>query len=410
MVRSQGWIKPVDGSPPGVGTELLDPLNGFPVVGMIGGGQLARMTGQSAISLGIGFRVLAASSSDSASRAVREVAVGDPDDPVVAAEFASSCDVVTFDHEQVSPTVLAAMSSAGATLRPQPESLVYAQDKIAMRELLSRAGLPCPRWRVVDNSLEASEFAALLGGDLVLKLSRGGYDGRGVWVCSNETEISEVMELELPAGVRWLAEEKVHFTQELAAVAARSQSGQALAYPVVRTVQNDGMCTEVISPAPGLAEDHAEAAQEIALQIAELISAVGVLAVEMFDTTDGVLINELAMRPHNSGHWSIDGAVTSQFENHLRAVLDLPLGDTSSRQEWTVMVNLVGGTHTDLYAGVERALTDDPELKVHMYAKEVRAGRKLGHVTACGDELSTLLSRAHNAADEITGANHDRLA
>ena len=386
-----------------ISNGLLDPPSGFPVVGMIGGGQLARMTAQSAISLGIGFRVLAAGSTDSAARAVREVAIGDPDDPLVAAEFASECDVVTFDHEQVPPAVLDAMSSAGATLRPGPESLVYAQDKIAMRELLTTAGLPCPRWRVVAKSSEAAEFAASLGGELVLKLSRGGYDGRGVWVCGNETEIADVMKQELPDGVRWLAEERVDFTQELAAVAVRSQSGQSLAYPVVRTVQTNGMCTEVISPAPGLAEEHAAAAQDVALRVADLVSVVGVLAVEMFDTVDGVLINELAMRPHNSGHWSIDGAVTSQFENHLRGVLDLPLGDTSSRQNWSVMVNVVGGEETDLYSGADRTLREDPELKIHVYAKEARKGRKLGHVTVCGDDLAPLLSRAHHAADEIGG-------
>lgn len=383
---------------------LLDPPSGFPVVGMVGGGQLARMTGQCAISLGIGFRVLAAGSTDSAARAAREVAIGDPDDPVVAAEFASACDVVTFDHEQVPPAVLDAMGRAGATLRPGPESLVYAQDKIAMRELLTDAGLPCPRWQVVANSAEASEFASSLGGDVVLKLSRGGYDGRGVWICGSESEISAAMKQELPEGVRWLAEERVDFTQELAAVAVRSQSGQSLAYPVVRTVQTNGMCTEVVSPAPGLAEEHAVAAQNIALRVADLVSVTGVLAVEMFDTQAGVLINELAMRPHNSGHWSIDGAVTSQFENHLRGVLDLPLGDTSSRQRWSVMVNVVGGVDTDLYPGAERAMRADPELKIHVYAKDVRAGRKLGHVTVCGDDLTALLARAHRAADEITGA------
>lgn len=383
---------------------LLDPPSGFPVVGMIGGGQLARMTGQSAISLGVGFRVLAAGPTESASRAIQDIAIGDPDDPIVAAEFASACDVVTFDHEQVPPAVLEAMSNAGATLRPGPESLVYAQDKIAMRELLTEAGLPCPRWRVVDTSAEASDFASSLGGVLVLKLSRGGYDGRGVWVCSSESEIADVMSQELPDDVRWLAEERVDFTQELAAVAVRSKSGQSLAYPVVRTVQTDGMCTEVISPAPGLAEEHATAAQDVALRVAELVAVVGVLAVEMFDTVDGVLINELAMRPHNSGHWSIDGAVTSQFENHLRGVLDLPLGDTSPRQDWSVMVNLVGGETTDLYAGAERVLREDPGLKIHVYAKETRVGRKLGHVTVCGDELDSLLARAHHAADEMTGA------
>ncbi|CAB4941334.1 unannotated protein [freshwater metagenome] len=202
----------------------------------------------------------------------------------------------------------------------------------------------------------------------------------------------------------WLAEERVAFTQELAAQVARSPSGQAVAYPVVRTVQTDGICTEVVSPAPGLSEEHATAAQAIALEIAGLLGVTGMLAVELFDTPDGVLVNELAMRPHNSGHWSIDGAVTSQFENHLRAVLDLPLGSPLALAAHAVMVNVLGGDLPDLYPAYRHLMARDPGLRVHVYGKEVRPGRKVGHVTVIGDDLTDLLARAHHAADYLSGA------
>jgi 5-(carboxyamino)imidazole ribonucleotide synthase len=388
-------------------STLLTPTTSFPVVGMIGGGQLARMTGQAAASLGIGFRVLAASADESAARSVREIVVGDPDNPKHAAEFAAQCDVVTFDHEQVPEEVLSAMVQAGAVLRPGPEALIYAQDKAAMRERLSQAGLPSPQWQVVAELSEAIDFAKRVGYPIVLKLSRGGYDGRGVWVCHSESEIQSTLEAPLPTGACWLAEEKVEFTQELAAVVVRSASGESVGYPVVRTVQTNGMCTEVVAPAPGLPPEHARAAQQIAIQVADLVSVVGVLAVEMFDTDDGVLINELAMRPHNSGHWSIDGAVTSQFENHLRAVLGMPLGDTGPRQPWTVMVNVVGGEGSDLFAATGRAMGADPKLKVHLYAKQPRPGRKLGHVNVCGEDLEPMLARAHRAANQIAGGTDE---
>ncbi len=379
------------------------PPVGFPVVGMIGGGQLARMTQQSAIGLGIGFSVLAARPDDSAARVTPGTMIGDPDDPAAAVAFARDCDVITFDHEQVAPDVLAALTDAGAVLRPGPAALRFAQDKIEMRRELSAAGIPCPGWLAWQPELSPEEAGEELGWPLVVKTSRGGYDGRGVWVVANPEELRQVLSGELPPGANWLLEEYVPFTAELSAQVARSASGQAVAYPVVRTVQTDGICTEVVCPAPGLADEVAVAAQDLALQVAGLLDVVGMLAVEMFLTDRGVLVNELAMRPHNSGHWSIDGAVASQFDNHLRAVLDLPLGSPQRLAPWVVMVNVLGGEEPDMYRAYRHVMARDPDLNVHMYGKQVRPGRKIGHVTLLGDDLDDVLARAHHAADYLTG-------
>ena len=379
---------------------------GFPVVGVIGGGQLARMLQQPAIALGVGLRVLATSMQESAAQAVRDVRLGNHDDLDDLRRFAAGCDVITFDHEHVPPLLLKTLEDEGVAVRPGGRALVHAQDKIIMREALTAAGVPCPLWAAIDEVEQLEAFGAEAGWPLVLKTSRGGYDGRGVWVVDTYAEASALIaSTTLNPGARWLAEEKVDFVQELSAQVARSPHGQAVAYPVVRTVQTNGICTEVVAPAPGLTDDEAVAAQQAALTVAKALGVVGMLAVEMFETRDGrVLVNELAMRPHNSGHWSIDGAVTSQFENHLRAVLDLPLGDPSAIAPYAVMVNVLGGDKEDgLYRAYLHCMARDPGLKIHMYGKDVRPGRKLGHVTVVGDDLDDLMARAHHAADYLTG-------
>ncbi len=383
--------------------EHVAPPTGYPVVGMIGGGQLARMTQQAAIALGVGFAVLAANKDDSAARVVPETMLGNPDDPQAALAFAGNCDVITFDHEQVAVDVLQTLTQAGVELQPGPGALQYSQDKIEMRHALTAAGLPCPAWLAWEEGMKVAEAGEQLGWPLVVKTSRGGYDGRGVWVVDDAEQLAEVLSGPLPAGARWLLEQKVEFEAELGAQVARSVSGQAVAYPVVRTIQTDGICTEVVCPAPGLSDDIAVTAQDLALQIAGQLGVVGMLAVEMFLTDDGVLINELAMRPHNSGHWSIDGAVASQFDNHLRGVLDLPLGSPQRLAPWVVMVNVLGGNQPDMYRAYRHVMARDPELRVHMYGKEVRPGRKIGHVTVLGEDLDDLLERAHHAADYLTG-------
>lgn len=380
-----------------------------PRVAMVGGGQLSRMTAAPAAALGIGLRVLALDPSESAAQVVADVVLGRHDDLDALCRLADGSDVVTFDHEHVPPEHLRTLEESGVAVRPGPEALVHAQDKLLMREALDHAGLPCPAWRHVESADDIDAVGAALGWPFILKVSRGGYDGRGVWVIADAEEGRRVMEqTPLARGARWLAEERVAFTRELAAQVARSPHGQAVAYPVVRTVQVDGMCSEVIAPCPDLDDDRALEAQRIALEIARVLDVTGMLAVELFDTPEGLIVNELAMRPHNSGHWTIDGAVTSQFENHLRAVLDLPLGDPRPRARWSVMVNVVGPADTSglppLHEAYRHVLARDPGLKVHLYGKEMRPGRKLGHVTAVGDDLDDLLARAHHAADYFTGA------
>ncbi|MEY4169960.1 MAG: hypothetical protein RLZ94_1033 [Actinomycetota bacterium] len=381
---------------------------GAPRVGMVGGGQLSRMTAAPAAALGVGFRVLALDPHESAAQVASDVVLGRHDDLESLQRLAEGATVVTFDHEHVPPEHLRALEASGVAVRPGPAALVHAQDKIAMREALDRAGLPSPEWRHLASVDDLESVGEALGWPFVLKVSRGGYDGRGVWIVDDIASAQRVMaETPLVAGARWLAEERVPFTRELAAQVARSPHGQAVAYPVVRTVQVDGMCSEVVAPCPDLSDGRALEAQRIALEIARALDVTGMLAVELFDTPTGVLVNELAMRPHNSGHWTIDGSVTSQFENHLRAVLDLPLGDPGTVARWAVMVNIVGPQDAlDLPPLVEayrHVLARDPGLKVHLYGKELRPGRKLGHVTVVGDDLDDLLARAHHAADYFMG-------
>lgn len=388
---------------------------GFPVVGMIGGGQLARMCQPAAINLGLTLAVLAESPDASAALAVPYAPVGSHDELERVRRFAAECDVVTFDHEHVPAHVLAALAADGVTMHPSPQALVYAQDKVAMRQRLTEIGVRCPRWAQVRTPQEVTQFAAGQW-PVVLKTIRGGYDGKGVRLVDSADQAAEFFaevastqgSPDRPAGEGLLAEEYVEFTRELAVLLARSPSGQAAAWPVVQTVQTDGVCTQVIAPAPDLPDDLAAQAIETGLRIAGELGVTGVMAVEMFQTTDATgapayLVNELAMRPHNSGHWTMDGSVTSQFEQHLRAVLDLPLGDPRAREPWTVMVNVLGAQHKELYSAYRHVMAADPALKVHLYGKAVRVGRKIGHVNVYGRDLAGVRERAEHAAGYLAG-------
>ncbi|MFI0152789.1 5-(carboxyamino)imidazole ribonucleotide synthase [Streptomyces lydicus] len=393
----------------------------FPVVGMVGGGQLARMTHEAGIPLGIKFKLLSDTPQDSAAQVVSEVVVGDYRDLDTLRAFARGCDVITFDHEHVPTAHLRALEADGVPVRPGPDALVHAQDKGVMRAKLDSIGVPCPRHRIVSDPEDAARFAAEVAGGgaqrtgegrwpgdgdgsggfpVVLKTVRGGYDGKGVWVVRSSKEAEEPFR----AGVPVLAEEKVDFARELAANIVRSPHGQAVAYPVVESIQVDGVCDTVIAPAPGLDPELAGHAQELALRIGQELGVVGHLAVELFETADGrILVNELAMRPHNSGHWTQDGAITSQFANHVRAVLDLPLGDPRPRARWTVMANVLGGDYPDMYSAYLHCMARDPQLKIHMYGKDVKPGRKVGHVNTYGDDLAEVRERAAHAAGYLRG-------
>ncbi|EON23089.1 MULTISPECIES: 5-(carboxyamino)imidazole ribonucleotide synthase [Nocardioides] len=373
-----------------------------PTLAVIGGGQLARMMAQPAIALGLPLRLLAEAPGVSAAQVIPDHVVGDYTDLDTLRAVTAGCPVVTFDHEHVPTAHLHALEADGIAVRPGPDALVHAQDKAVMRARLAELGVPCPRNAVVASTAEVEAF----GLPCVLKTTRGGYDGKGVWVVRDLADAEPAFAAADAAGVQILAEELVDFRRELSALVARSPSGQAAAYPVVASTQLDGVCHEVIAPAPDLSPALAGEAQQIALRVAGALDVTGILAVELFETADGrILVNELAMRPHNTGHWTQDGAVTSQFENHLRAVMDLPLGSPAPRSRWTVMVNILGGpTDTGrLYDGFPHAMARDPHLRVHLYGKDLRPGRKVGHVNTYGDDLDDCLERARHAAAWFRG-------
>lgn len=363
---------------------------------VIGGGQLARMMAPAALQLGIRLRLLAESADSSAAQVIVDQEVGDYNDLATLRRLAEGAPVITFDHEHVPTEHLNTLQDEGHVCRPGPHALVYAQDKLKMRARLTNLKVPCPEWSLVHDENELAQFAEANGGfPVVLKSPRGGYDGKGVWFVDSA---------KLPVPGPLLAEARVDFVRELAVLVARNPSGDVVTYPVVESVQENGICREVIAPAPNLDADRMARAQRIGVLIANKLDVTGILAVEMFETKSGeFLVNELAMRPHNTGHWTIDGATTSQFENHIRAVLDLPLGDPSPIAPVSVMVNVLGGDNPDVVA--RSALETDPRVKVHLYGKEVKPGRKIGHITVTGEDLAGTLEVARAAARRMEGGS-----
>ncbi|MBM0227172.1 MULTISPECIES: 5-(carboxyamino)imidazole ribonucleotide synthase [Micromonospora] len=378
----------------------MDSRTGLPVVGMVGGGQLARMTHQAAIALGQSLRVLALAPDDGAALVAADVQYGDHTDLTALRTFAKGCDVVTFDHEHVPTEHIRALADEGVKLFPPADALLHAQDKRVMRERLGELGAPNPAWRPVAEPADLMAFGDQVGWPVVLKAARGGYDGRGVWMVADATQAAELAPTLLAGGTSLIVEERVALRRELAVQVARSPFGQVAAYPVVETVQRDGICVEVLAPAPGLPEELAVAAQQLAIDLATALGVVGLLAVELFETPSGLVVNELAMRPHNSGHWTIEGARTSQFEQHLRAVLDYPMGDTSLTAPVVVMANVLGGQPGGIPVDerLHHLFAAEPGAKVHLYGKQVRPGRKIGHVTVLGDDLDDVRARAARAA------------
>jgi 5-(carboxyamino)imidazole ribonucleotide synthase len=362
-----------------------DRVTGLPVVGMVGGGQLARMTHQAAISLGLSLHVLADSATDGAALITPDIEIGAADDRVALERFAKSCDVVTFDHEHVPQELIRSLIDSGVDVYPGPDALRFAQDKRAMRKRLQELGLQVPRW---------SDDPDALPRPYVAKAVSGGYDGKGVWFVNDGDPLPDI---------DLIVEERVSIVHELAIQVARTPSGKVRCWPVVETVQRDGICVEVVAPAPRLSTALAAEAERIGTVIANELGVVGVLAVELFEAPNGLIVNELAMRPHNSGHWSIEGATTSQFEQHLRAVLDWPLGETKPRARVTVMVNLLGGESTDLAANLPAAMDASPTAAIHLYGKGSRPGRKLGHVTTLGDDVVETRERARRAVAVLRG-------
>ena len=379
-----------------------------PLVAMVGGGQLARMTHQAAIALGQSLRVLAADIDDPAAQVSPDVVIGSHTNLDDLRRVAAGADALTFDHEHVPTELLEKLVSEGVNVAPPPQALVHAQDKLVMRRRLQALGAPVPRYAAVESGDDLDSiaaFAARVGGPMVVKAVRGGYDGRGVRMAADLPQAREIASEYLKSGVPVLVEERVAMRRELSALVARSPFGQGAAWPVVETVQRDGICVLVIAPAPALPDDLGAAAQQLALRLAAELGVVGVLAVELFETVDGrLLVNELAMRPHNSGHWTMDGSRTSQFEQHLRAVLDYPLGETDATVPVTVMANVLGAAQTPTMTVDERLhhlFARMPDARVHLYGKGERPGRKIGHVNLLGAdtaEVANLRERAERAA------------
>ncbi|OMC54884.1 5-(carboxyamino)imidazole ribonucleotide synthase [Mycobacterium sp. IS-836] len=376
---------------------------------MVGGGQLARMTHQAAIALGQTLRVLATAADESAAQVSPDVVIGSHADLEDLRRVAAGADVLTFDHEHVPTELLDKLVAEGVNVAPPPQALIHAQDKLVMRRRMEALDAPVPRYAEIRSVDELDTFARRISGPVVVKAVRGGYDGRGVRMARDPSHAREIAATFLADGVPVMAEEQVNLRRELSALVARSPFGQGAAWPVVETVQRDGICVQVIAPAPELPEDLASAAQRLALRLAADLGVIGVLAVELFETVDGaLLVNELAMRPHNSGHWTMDGARTSQFEQHLRAVLDYPLGDTDAIAPVTVMANVLGAAQPPAMTVDERLhhlFARMPDARVHLYGKAERPGRKVGHINFLGDfpgsdaaGLAKLRERAELAA------------
>lgn len=399
----------VDAARRAVAARLGSSAVAAPVVAVVGGGQLARMMAPAATALGVHLRVLVEDPSSSAAQVVVDAPVGAASDAAAIERIVAGATALTFEHEHVPNDLLERLADAGVAVRPAAGALRHAQDKAVMRRRLTALGVPCPRWAPVADADDLRDFLAANGDQAVVKTTRGGYDGKGVRVVRSADEVADWLAAAADgSGAALIAEEKVPFTRELAVLVARRPSGEVRTWPVVESVQRDGVCAEVVAPAPDLHPATRDQALDVAVRVAEGLDVVGVLAVELFEVAghDGaptVLVNELAMRPHNSGHWTIDGAVTSQFEQHLRAVLDLPLGDTSARAPWTVMANVLGSGLDELTDALDDVAAADPQAKVHLYGKQVRPGRKLGHVNVSGDDLDEVRRRARDAAALLRG-------
>ncbi len=353
-------------------------------VGIIGAGQLARMTQQAAVGLAVDIRVLGLARDAPAVRAGADYVLGDPNDLASLRLLADGCDVVTLDHELVPPEHLRALEADGVALAPRPAAALAGADKLHARRLMAARGLPLPAFDVVSTVADAERFAAQHGWPLVAKAATGGYDGRGVWTVPDAAAMARLL-AELPVDI--VIEPRLTLERELAVLVARSVTGESMVYPVVETVQRDGMCREVLAPAP-IEAKLAGHAQSLALQIATAVGATGVLAVEFFLTPEGLVVNELALRPHNSGHYTIEGTTCSQFEQHLRAILGWPLGQSTLLAPAVATVNVIGPLDGSDPASRLRLALGIPGAHIHLYGKSPRAGRKLGHVTVCGRSLS----------------------
>ncbi len=371
-------------------------------VGILGGGQLAQMLTQAAISLGLETVIFERFADSPAGRITRHEIVGPWDDEAAMRAFARLCDVVTLENEFVDAGVLRQLEQIGLPVYPTALTLAAIQDKLIQKRRLESVGLPVPPYQPASAPEDVLEAAQQYGWPLLLKARREGYDGYGNATLQSPEEILPAWERLTGAGRALLIEAFVPFTHELAVMVVRGRSGECRAYPVVETVQRNHICHIVRAPA-AVTPEVAGRATELAEQAVQAVDGVGIFGVELFLHEDGsVLLNELAPRPHNSGHYTIEACVTSQFENHLRAVLGWPLGPVDMRAPAAVMVNLLGQRQGPARpAGVSQALLE-PGAHLHLYHKrDVRPGRKMGHITALGDSVVEAEAIALRAAARV---------
>ena len=384
----------------------------MPVVTVIGDGQLARMMQTEAIELGQSVRLLAGARDASASQVAADVVIGDYTDIDDLRRALKGADVVTFDHEHVPTEHLRQLISEGVNVQPGPDALVNAQDKLVMRKRLRELGAPVPPFAAIESIEDAEGFFEAVDGQVCLKARRGGYDGHGVWFPADLEELRELVAKLLDADTALMAEKKVALSRELSAMVARTPSGETAAWPVVESVQRGGVCAEAVAPAPDLSVELQESTRALAERIATELGVTGVLAVELFETRDAngqpeIFVNELAMRPHNTGHWTQDGCVTSQFEQHLRAVLDYPLGSTETLADVTVMANMLAADvdpEQPMARRMAEVWTRYPNAKIHLYGKGFRPGRKIGHVNMVGSDSAVVRAEATSAAHYLVHA------
>lgn len=380
----------------------------MPVVAVIGDGQLARMMQTAAIELGQSVRLLAGTRDASAAQVAADVVLGDYTDLGDLRTAVAGADAVTFDHEHVPNEHLQTLIDEGVNVQPRPAALVHAQDKLIMRRKLAELGAPVPEFTAIDTPAAAETFWDRVNGAVCLKARRGGYDGKGVWMPDTREELTGLVTELLAKGTPLMAERKVALARELSAMVARNPSGQTAAWPVVESVQENGVCAEATAPAPGLDPALEQQTREMAEMIASRLGVTGVLAVELFEDEAGeISVNELAMRPHNTGHWTQDGCVTDQFEQHLRAVLDYPLGATDTKAGYTVMANTLGAEvdpAEPMASRMAEVWRRYPNAKIHLYGKEHRPGRKIGHVNMIGQDVAQVRREARAAAHYLVHA------
>jgi 5-(carboxyamino)imidazole ribonucleotide synthase len=365
-------------------------------IGVIGGGQLAWMMAQAAPELGLELVIQTPSKQDPAVNRVKQTVLASIDDVAATSKLAESCDVITFENEFIDLAGLKSLVDRGVCFRPSLQSLAPLLDKYDQRSYLQKIGLPVPNY-FIPESIE--QISTLKDFPLVIKARRHGYDGKGTFIVKDATQLEKVLAVVPLSDI--LVEEFIPFDRELAVIAARNLQGDLVIYPVVETYQKQQVCHWTIAPA-NISDSVSTEIEAIASTLLTKLEYIGVLGIEFFLTSEGkVLVNEIAPRTHNSGHYTLDASLTSQFAMQLQAVADLPLSSVDLKSAGAIMVNLLGYEDFESdYQGKRAKLAAFPNAYVHWYGKtQSRIGRKLGHVTVLLD--STQLSQARSIAEEI---------